>query len=873
MTTLASSTDLERIMEIVKATIRGGKTPQEAYSMLESIIHPDLLEITFSTLKRESKRIRDQESPGTISDPSFESWYLGPQASDKFWHSYKKHLIHKGWPVEVIDDIDCSSTKIISLLEHPGTAKISTRGLVLGHVQSGKTANYTAVIAKAADVGYRFIIVLSGLTNILREQTQLRIDEDLVSGNPEHWITVTDINDDFATNMNVNSFLTEKNNTKVLGVLKKNSSRLTKLNEWLEKARPDVLRACPILIIDDEADQASPNAHSNPEERTKINELIVNLLLLLPKAAYIGYTATPFANLFIDPTVPEDLYPRNFIVDLPRGKGYFGTEQIFGRAPIDENEEPVDGLDVIRIVENDEIQLLKPRSRDSRHLFQPQITPSLRASILYFWMAVTAKNLRGQENKHSTMLIHTTQYSDVQISTKPVIENFKNEILISLENKNQLLINELDAIWEYEHGRVPRSFDPDHPIQFSNILEHIESSIIKTEIKVENGISPSDDRVDFSKDESGNGRIAIVIGGNILSRGLTVEGLTVSFYIRSASAYDTLLQMGRWFGYREGYSDLMRIWMTEELKDYFYDLASVEYEIRQDISYYKNSSVTPMDFSVRIRQHPALSITAKLKMQHAVKAQMAFNGREVQTIVFKHMNSEWLLENISTTKQLICELYSKNIFPKTMSDRPHKIFTDVAANHVISFLDSYNIDDCNSEMPSDLLIKYIKAQNKKGNILNWNIGIITRSLDPILGEIELGLDEPIPLINRTKFSRTRKPDVVDIKALMSQTDLAADTPICSEILRGKDRNELRQLREEYCNNKGLLLIYPISKNSYPLQKSSKRQNLNAKDHILGLALVFPNVDKNSDLTPQDYYTVDFGDDESDYFDVEDIILS
>jgi hypothetical protein len=219
----------------------------------------------------------------------------------------------------------------------------------LGHVQSGKTASFTAVIAKAADVGYRFIIVLSGLNNVLRYQTQLRIDEDLIAANLEHWITVTNIEDDFASNTNVNSFLTEKHSTKVLGVVKKNSGRLKRLHKWLTGAG----RRCFAHARADyrrRSRSGKPQLTQKPDERTKINELIVKLLADLPKAAYVGYTATPFANLFIDPSLPEDLYPRDFIVDLPRGKGYFGAEQIFGRAPLDETEDPIDGLNVIRLI-------------------------------------------------------------------------------------------------------------------------------------------------------------------------------------------------------------------------------------------------------------------------------------------------------------------------------------------------------------------------------------------------------------------------------------------------------------------------------------------------------------------------------------------
>ncbi|MGA4814634.1 Z1 domain-containing protein [Pseudomonas aeruginosa] len=210
------------------------------------------------------------------------------------------------------------------------------------------------------------------------------------------------------------------------------------------------------MIIDDEADQASPNSHPKPDERTKINELIVQLLADLPKAAYVGYTATPFANLFIDPSLPEDLYPRDFIVDLPRGKGYFGTEQLFGRAPLDETDDPVDGLNVIRLVPEYEATQLKPPSRDDRFTFAPAITPTLREAILYFWMATAARRVRGQRSKHASMLIHTTQYAAVHRNSKGVIDAFQNTVLLQIQKGDTALAGELEALWLREQAELLR---------------------------------------------------------------------------------------------------------------------------------------------------------------------------------------------------------------------------------------------------------------------------------------------------------------------------------------------------------------------------------------------------------------------------------
>ncbi|EKQ6315675.1 Z1 domain-containing protein [Pseudomonas aeruginosa] len=859
-----------QLAEQILYTVRGGMTPEDAAARLSTLLPASLVEQALQKYREASRRVWTMKEPGSIYNKHLDPWYLGPDPSDRLWHSYEKHLNDKEWDPEAIKDIDDASTRVVSLLDPPGKAQIRTRGLVLGHVQSGKTASFTAVIAKAADVGYRFIIVLSGMNNVLRYQTQLRIDEDLIAANLEHWITVTNVEDDFASNTNVNSFLTEKHSTKVLGVVKKNSARLQRLHKWLTGARPEVLRACPILIIDDEADQASPNSHPKPDERTKINELIVQLLADLPKAAYVGYTATPFANLFIDPSLPEDLYPRDFIVDLPRGKGYFGTEQLFGRAPLDETDDPVDGLNVIRLVPEYEATQLKPPSRDDRFTFAPAITPTLREAILYFWMATAARRVRGQRSKHASMLIHTTQYAAVHRNSKGVIDAFQNTVLLQIQKGDTALAGELEALWLREQAELPSQELDLEPVAFEDLMANMAAVVKQTETKVENGSSPTLDRVDYQKDADGNGRIYIVVGGNVLSRGLTLEGLTVSFFTRSASAYDTLLQMGRWFGYRPGYGDLARVWMTEELRDYFYDLASVEREIRQDISRYKNGDVTPMEFAVRIRQHPALAITAKLKMQHAVPAKMAFNAREVQTIVFRHEDQDWLDQNLKATRDLVARIREIGIQPVTLTDKPHKTFLNVPSAQVLQFLGEYTIDISNSEMPAALLQSYIREQNQRGHITFWTVAIVTRSEPrPELGTIDLGLDAEIPLVNRARSLRERNPQVVDIKALMSETDVAIDVPRQAADLRGKDRSALRNLRDEAAPDKGLLLLYPISKDSVPRKGSSQRAPLKAVQHIMGLALVFPDVPQ-SDLTPQNYMTVELPDVGSEMIDIDDL---
>jgi hypothetical protein len=353
----------------------------------------------------------------------------------------------------------------------------------------------------------------------------------------------------------------------------------------------------------------------------------------------------------------------------------------------------------------------------------------------------------------------------------------------------------------------------------------------------------------------------IAIGGNTLSRGLTLEGLTVSFFIRTATAYDTLLQMGRWFGYRPGYADLPRIWMTDELADWFKDLATVEQEMRYDIERYELEHLTPLDFAVRIRTHPKLSITAASKMRAAVDVAVSYGGRRLQTIVFQHRDHDWLLGNLEAARGLLAAARQDGAFSER---RPSGqwIVRGISVDRVLSFLASYQFQGRQFDLKTDLILDYIHAQNEAGSLTRWNVAVMGRSSEGAeLGTIDLGLDDRVPLIRRARLKRS-DVDYADIKALMSKEDRVVDLDIAPEEARQKDDAELQMLRNppdwsptEYAGigerGVGLLLLYPISKDSPPRAKS--RVPLDAVEHVIGLGLVFPEPETD---TPQSYKSVD-----------------
>jgi len=601
-------------------------------------------------------------------------------------------------------------------------------------------------------------------------------------------------------------------------------------------------------MIDDEADLASINTATWDEERTRINNLILSILALLPKAAYIGYTATPFANVLIGPSEPEDLYPRDFIIDLPRPSSYLGPERIFGRERVwlDDTDEGLDGLDMIRTVLEAEVPFLRPNG-DYR-MFRPEITPSLRQAILYFWLSTSARRAREAQDRHSTMLIHTTSLTVPQTQFRQPIEVFRDQVHQLITQNDSTLLEEMRAIWDEERIRVPPQTDAEPEILFENLYPYLTDIMANTSVIIENYRTPLDHRLLYGEDPG----IFIVVGGNILGRGLTLEGLIVSFFVRTASAYDTLLQMGRWFGFRLGYSDLPRIWMTDELRGYFYDLATVEQEIRNDIRRYQLENITPLQFGVRIRTHPVLSITARLKMQHAVPAKISFSGTRIQTFHFCYRDENWLNDNLTAVRNLVRAVINNDISPICVGEN-RWVFEDVDVELILEFVRNYHIHENHEHMRADLVQGYITEQNQVGKLLYWNLVVMSQRID-MLGTINLGFGD-IPLINRSKLRRPA--DYADMKAIMSKSDIVADLDSTHIDIVNMDAGELLAERDKEENgvaDKGLILIYPISKDSNPDQHSRQyREPLNAVEHVIGLAMVFPRAD---DLTPQGYLTVD-----------------
>jgi Z1 domain len=758
-----------------------------------------------------------------------ENWYFGPGATDQHWPALEGYLENeKRWDLDAIGSIDKSSSEVVSLLANPTQEQFRSKGLVLGYVQSGKTANMTAVIAKAVDAGYNLIVLLGGVTNKLRAQTQRRLEGDIVERHRHLWqlYTTADDDGDFVRPAN-GQFTMPVTGRAQLVVMKKESSRLGAFLRTIERTPTRVLRSLKTLIIDDECDQASVDSSSRDNSPTKINEGIRRIMRALPAVSYVGYTATPFANVFINPHESDDLYPEDFITDLPRPKDYFGTREVFGFDPNDADDDEGDaaGKDMIRRIPIEEVVRLRPAGSRGQATFVPEITAELENALLWFLITSAIRRRRGQTASHMTMLVHTSPNISQHIRMADAIRAWLAHCSADLTDLTGVVWTRMMKVWTDETARVPLAGQDEQSLTPIDLAPWLTEVLKSLEVAVENSIS--DGRLDYTKEP----KTYVVVGGSVLARGLTLEGLSVSFFLRTSQQYDTLLQMGRWFGYRFGYADLPRLWTTSDLALNFRALARIEDEIRQDIAKYRElKGATPLDLAVRVRQIPGLAITSKAKMRHAYRTSISFEGKHVQTIRFDHLNERIVSDNWSAAEDLLNDAQVKGLY-----DAERKLFAGVSLTAVRRFLREYAISDQHMDLRKDMLLDYLdKAAD---GLSSWNVAVVqTVSGQP--SSRSLGFLGAVPTNRRSKLAES--DEYADIKALMSIRDILvdADDAVTGE---GDSWADLKLRRPAV----PLLLLYPIEAESKPSPKNASRTGtptrvaLDAVGDLMGIGIVFP----------------------------------
>lgn len=642
----------------------------------------------------------------------------------KSWKRYELWLQMMGYAPSSIANIDSDTDKILTLMGDPQAGEnFVSRGLVIGDVQSGKTGTYTALISKAADAGYKIIIVIAGVLNTLRAQTQDRLERDFVgkttcgaiidekgkttygigelSGlNIEHNIVpLTNVASD-----KVNPTYVPNENDICLLVIKKNINVLTRVKNMLERIyNEDARSKLPVLLIDDEADNASVNTKILGVEPAAINAKIVSLIFSFSKISYVGFTATPYANIFINPDTTndvsiqaQDLFPRDYIYCLGTPSNYVGARKLF------ENDDFESSSNIITIDSEDEFMECM-RNESFRKCSLPD---SLYTALLSFIIARIIRDLRKQDKQHCSMLIHIYHkrraHTYITRGVSKLFEKIKASIRnnIALENPelHSYEVKRLKQTWDdiYASSRIPETWE-----QIVGKLrtdsEYLDKFII---FKVN---SDRDKELDYRRFP--DGLTAIVIGGNGIARGLTLEGLTTSYFLRRSTQYDSLMQMGRWFGYRPGYEDVCRLFIPQEYQNYFAEISRATEELKDTIRRMHALRMTPMEFGLRVRNDASgLLVTARNKMRSTTPYDETISFCNCIKETFKVSNEQEVLDqNIRVFKDFLAHLNKKyNLRQPTNQERQKckYLWENVRASEVCDFLQSCKNMHCASDEAS-----------------------------------------------------------------------------------------------------------------------------------------------------------------------------
>lgn len=656
-----------------------------------------------------------------------------------YWNRYRDYLRNKKhWSTDTLRSMDRDTDNILDVIANPRTDEpFDRRGLVVASVQSGKTANYIGIISKAADAGYKIIIVMAGIYNVLRNQTQERIEDgfvgyDLVSkkyvgvGNREQrrpllgTSRIRDFNK--ATEDTMRGVTSGHVREPLVFVIKKNTNSLREISLWLENNCKD---DGPLLLIDDEADNASINVEYDKGNISKINGQIRKMLKLFSQSAYVGYTATPFANVLIDSKssdeeAGDDIFPRSFIYTLEQSTAYFGAEKVFGDI---DNPRP---KYVRWIFDDDASQGIKRRSGDVLE----ELPQSLEQAIDTFIVACAIRVLSEDKDEHMTMMVNMSPYRTVQHSIYYLIDNYVEMLRRSINSyaalpsdlalSSSAKLRELHQIWEKEYSKFPFTWD--------DVLAVLQETIRPVTLAEIN--SQSKDALDY---EHSPQRV-IAIGGYRLSRGLTLEGLIVSYYARNARAYDSLMQMARWFGYRFGYEDLCRVWMTEQSAQWYAYVANATKELIDEVRAMCTAHSTPQEYGLRIKSSPdTLMITARNKMGAGTTikpAKVRLDGAFVETSAFDR-DPETLRTNEELVQDFLRELQAHHCLPdenySTNCGRPSgKLIRRVPSDLIRDYIRRYHNSIESPKTNSGYLLRHIDLLEERGHG-DWDVFITAPS--------------------------------------------------------------------------------------------------------------------------------------------------
>ena len=880
-------------------------------------------------------------------DDKIEPWILNKWSENpgnrKFWKRYKDYLAdEKKIAPKVISRLDDLTNNIMDRLVDPtGYDQFDKRGLVVGHVQSGKTSNYVGLIAKAADAGYKLIIVLAGIHSTLRSQTQLRIDEGFLgfdtvtsrsSGThgtrigvgridpdcPAQSLTSSALNGDFKKSKIDNGLYLNTMPTVV--VIKKNNSVLKNLIQWLDaKAGKDlgedrVINDLSLLLIDDEADNASINVSKSSV--STINGSIRALLELFRKSAYVGYTATPYANVFIPPPkketekkgikiavgnkdypVGEDIFPRDFIVNIPAPSNYIGPEKFFGvksedkiyEEAVDEEDESRNAVPPLNLYEPvddyqpadySDSEVVKERIRGINNHFIPDahkkgdrlpesLPPSLEEAVKFFILACAARRVRGQINVHNSMLVHVTRFVDWQNHIAVLVTDTLDRYKRRIELNSPGFLAELKDIWEKKFEKKTKEISALHhgiiPVYWKELELQLLPAVIKIQVRAVHGSSllgglePENiEALDYYENQK-KGLSVIAVGGNKLSRGLTLEGLTISYYLRASKMYDTLMQMGRWFGYRPGYLDLCRLFTSIELVGYYKHIVVATEEMRAEFDRMALLKEKPREYGLKVRADTGvLTITAANRFLYKKIMYFGFSGKLVETWQFVKNRQEVFDKNHTATQAFIKSLGPPSDPANKSKHLKMQRYVWHGKNNykdVIHYLGEYL--SAQPSFLSGMLKEYIQKQAGNKKLTNWTIALIHNSRAQEENQVAYYGNHKVGLSDRKDDAKDGSQNYELAKAHIignfhEYIDLS--NPQLEQAFKDTSKDRIEdgknpetehpsplRIRKNRSDTNGLLLIYPL--NPKPIENRDPYSAV----PIIGLAISFPYINGEEEV--------------------------
>ncbi len=807
---------------------------------------------------------------GTVYDPkTFKKWLDGRRAevSHARSNAYEQLLVSRDWAKSVIQDLAAQTDEVVELLGDPtDPGDWARRGLLLGEVQSGKTATYIGILNKAIDYGYRLIIVIGGHTNDLRRQTQVRMDSDLIGYDTsrigENIATtaldpigvaefdrsiranvLTTVDGDFSKGKSRAGLNWIQDTLPTVLVIKKNATVIQNVTNYIRQQTNGGRLEMPLVLIDDEADWGTPNTGSDTDP-TRVNAAVRRLLDTSRRSSYLGITATPFANIFIDhaaenESLGQDLFPADYIRVMSSPSNYRGIGRYFS------GDHPA-----IKVGVDDCLDLLPIKHKKDHPL--DDLPGSLEDALMAFYLGTALRLLRAAGKvEPASMLVNVSRFNDVQAKVHDLLELFAMSLngLVTAElardahEPASAFGRRLRGVWEVEFGEGR----PDE--QWADVVPWLSAVATSLRIELVNSVTASERmkrRKTLTREQRAfeDSRPTIYVGGDVLARGLTLDGLQVSYFVREPRTMDTLMQMGRWFGYRPGYDDLVRIWMPEPTQADFIWSAEVTQELRDLLVQMRAKELTPRDFGLRVRAHPGgFEVVAANKRRNAelMSGDVLIHGNKFESY-YLDASSEVRTQNLSAASELFGSLTASS--PGELSAAGYRAWRGVPLQFVEEFFTRFRADRRDPFFgfaPGQTVPQIAPYLAEAEGAEAWDVVLVSGGADVV--EIAPGLSANSSL--RNSLSTDGQTIEVGNRRVATATNLAGALTVEARRslleLGGNDNKPSEQRVLEQLAHP-MLLVYALTTGVVKESGVAHKVHAPASDPLVAVVLAFPAID-------------------------------